>query len=91
MDSNKSHEFTKRRLVIDNILPENFVMEENKKAVTHRLSIVTTVKDKDEDEGGIYYQEHEQDIRDKTNDIYKSEAISKERVTTRASTRPNPS
>jgi hypothetical protein len=83
----KSQETTKRTFV-EGSLPSGLKVEEMKEIIIHQIP----VEDKeDKDEEGIYYpeHEHEQDIKDLTNDIYKSEAINKERVTTRTSTRPS--
>ena len=85
MDMEKSQETTKRTFV-EGSLPSDLKDEEKKEIVIHQMPV-----EEDKDEEGIYYPEHEQDIKDLTNDVYKSEAIRKESITTRASTsRPSP-
>jgi hypothetical protein len=87
MDMEKSQETTKRTFV-EGSLPSSLKIEEKKDIAIHQMP-VEEGEGEDKGEEGIYYAEHEQDIEDRTNDIYKSEAINKERVTTRTSTRPS--
>ena len=89
----KSGDNTKRKFMLENQIPANLIFEENKKIVKHtykrRAETTMGGSNKENEGGGIYYEEFAPNTIVNNTNIYSADkdfGIQKERVSTRAST-----